>query len=139
MKKKTNKKTLSVLIISIIVLAILVAAAIWLFNPHKNNANVANINKPTILSISPISVLAGATSAIDLRVYGHNLKADSIINWNGSPMKTDATFVSNGFLKAVIPVSSLAAAGKYNITITNPLPDGGTSDPAQFQVIPTIQ
>ena len=83
---------------------------------------------PTITSISPNSVLAGAGSA--LMVNGANFVPSSVINFNGVAKTT--SFVSTSQLTASIPASDVATAGAYSVTVTNPSPGGGTSNPQTF-------
>ena len=83
---------------------------------------------PTITSVSPNSVLAGAGSA--LMVNGANFVPSSVINFNGVAKTT--SFVSTTQLTASILASDVSTAGAYPVTVTNPSPGGGTSNPQTF-------
>jgi YVTN family beta-propeller protein len=103
--------------------------------PSKSNPT------PTVISISPNSVAAGA-AAFTLTVSGTNYVTGSMIVFGGSALAT--TFVSSTELNASIPASSIAAAGDSTVTVTNPAPGGGASNSITFTVfgiasaIPTI-
>ncbi|MDP3948684.1 MAG: IPT/TIG domain-containing protein [bacterium] len=88
---------------------------------------------PSITSISPNSAVAGAGSA--LMVNGTNFVPSSVINFNGVAKTT--SFVSTSQLTASILASDVAAAGAYPVTVTNPSPGGGTSDPPQTFTVTT--
>lgn len=63
---------------------------------------------------------------------GADFVSSSVVNWNGSPLAT--TFVNGSVLKAAVPASDTAAATTATITVTNPTPAGGVSNPAYFHV-----
>ena len=86
---------------------------------------------PTVISISPNSVAAGA-AAFTLTVNGTNYVTGTMIVFGGSALAT--TFVSSTQLNASIPASSIAAAGDSTVTVTNPAPGGGTSNSITFTV-----
>ena len=90
------------------------------------------VSPPPLLStISPTSALVGSP-AFMLSVSGSNFVSGSVINFNGAPQPT--TFVSSTSLTAAISASSVAAAGSFSVTVTNPAPNGGTSAPSTFTV-----
>ena len=86
---------------------------------------------PIITTISPTSVLAGS-GAFTLFVSGSNFVSGSVIDFNGAPQPT--TFVSATSLTAAISASSVATAGSFSVTVTNPAPNGGTSTSSTFTV-----
>ncbi len=86
---------------------------------------------PGISTISPTSALAGG-AAFTLSVSGSNFVSGSVINFNGAPQPT--TFVSSTSLTAAISASSVATAGSFSVTVTNPAPNGGTSMESIFTV-----
>ena len=81
---------------------------------------------PATSGISPVSTPAGGV-AFTLTVNGSNFVSTSTVNWNGSSRLT--TFVNSGQLTASILASDIATGGTANITVTNPTPGGGTSNP----------
>jgi hypothetical protein len=86
---------------------------------------------PTLTSISPSSVTAGATG-FTLTVSGTNFISSSVIKWNGATLTT--TYVSATQLTAAIPASSVATAGTVPVTVFNPAPGGGTSTAVNFTI-----
>jgi hypothetical protein len=67
-----------------------------------------------------------------LTVHGAGFVTGSTVNWNGTPLVT--TFVSAGKLTAEVPAANVAMSGTASITVVNPGPGGGSSDPALFTV-----
>ncbi len=101
----------------------------------------APTSTPTIILISPNSVVAGG-AAFTLTINGTNFVAASTANFGGAAPTT--TFVNSTQLTAAIPASSIASTGTLAVTVTNPAPGGGTSNPMNFAVtsginsVPTI-
>ena len=90
---------------------------------------------PTTTSISPTSQTAGAT-AFTLTVNGANFVTTSVVNFNGSARST--SFVNSSQVTAQITAADVATAGSFPITVTNPTPGGGTSNPQTFTVNPKL-
>jgi YVTN family beta-propeller protein len=97
---------------------------------------------PTITTISPNSAVAGGP-AFSLTINGTNFVASSMVNFGGAA--PTATFVNSTQLTAAIPASSIASTGMLAVTVTNPAPGGGTSNPMNFTItsggnslVPTI-
>jgi len=97
---------------------------------------------PTITTISPNSAVAGG-AAFTLTINGTNFVASSMVNFGGAA--PTATFVNSTQLTAAIPASSIASTGMLAVTVTNPAPGGGTSNPMNFtitsggnSIVPTI-
>jgi YVTN family beta-propeller protein len=96
---------------------------------------------PTITTILPNTAVTGG-AAFTLTINGTNFVAASMVNFAGSAPVT--TFVNSTQLTAVIPASSIASTGTLAVTVTNPAPGGGTSNPVTFTVtgdanpVPTI-
>jgi len=90
-----------------------------------------NNQPPTITTTSPNSALAGG-AAFTLTINGTNFVAASIVNFAGTARTT--TFVSSTQLTAAIPAAAIASAGNASVTVTNPAPDGGASNAANFSI-----
>ena len=96
---------------------------------------------PTITTISPTSTVAGG-AGFTLTINGGNFVAGSMVNFGGSAPAT--TFVNSTQLTATIAAASIASTGTMAVTVTNPPPGGGTSNPVNFSVtsgvanVPTI-
>ncbi len=86
---------------------------------------------PTITSLSPTSVVAGS-AAQTLTINGSNFLNSSTVGFNGSSRTT--TFVSSTQLTIALVAAELATAGSFPVSVTNPSPDGGTSNVVDFTV-----
>ncbi len=86
---------------------------------------------PTITTISPDNAMAGG-AAFTLTINGTNFVAASIVSFGGTVATT--TFISSGQLTAAIPAAAIASAGTAIVTVTNPAPGGGTSNPVNFTI-----
>ncbi len=84
--------------------------------------------KPTITSLSPNSITAGA-AGFTLTVNGTNFVPGATVNWNGAPLKT--AYKSPTQLTASVPASDVQNAGTAKVTVTTP---SGTSIPATFAI-----
>ena len=88
--------------------------------------------RPTTTGISPTSRTAGQ-SAFILTVKGTGfVDGRSKVMWNGKDRAT--TYVSSTELKASITAADIASAGRKEVTVFNPEPDGGTSNAQTFTV-----
>lgn len=86
---------------------------------------------PNITSISPTTASAG-TGAFTLTVNGTNFVSNSVVQWNLSARTT--TFVSSTKLTAAITAADVQTANDISVTVSNPLPGGGTSNSQTFFV-----
>jgi hypothetical protein len=83
------------------------------------------------LPLRPANRVPGA-SQFTLTVNGAGFIPSSVVNWNGAALAT--SFTSSKGLSATVPASALTAAGTASVTVTNPGPGGGISNPAWFPV-----
>ncbi len=93
---------------------------------------------PAITSISPTSGTAGS-GPLTLTVAGTNFISTSKVRWNGSERTT--IFSGSTKLTAAITVADTAAAGSAQVTVSNPAPGGGVSNPEPFALtngVPTV-
>jgi hypothetical protein len=93
---------------------------------------------PVISALSPDSVLANGP-ALTITVNGTNFVNGSKVSLNGNERTT--SFVSSTQLTAQILVTDVQSAGTFPITVANPSPGGGVSNPLNFTVnnrIPVI-
>jgi hypothetical protein len=88
---------------------------------------------PQIGSISPSSTPQGS-SDLQLTLNGQGFVPDSVVQWNGTPLQ--ATYVSRTVLTAVLPANNLGSSGTVSLTVSNPAPGGGRSNPASFTISP---
>jgi hypothetical protein len=67
-----------------------------------------------------------------LTVNGAGFVSTAVVQWNGSARTTE--FFSSSKLKATISAADVAQAGTATVTVQNPVPGGGTSNPVLFPV-----
>ncbi len=79
---------------------------------------------PAITALSPSTVVAGV-NGFTLTVTGSSFVSQSTIEWNGSPRPTE--YVSSGELQAQISSSDVGTASSISISVTTPVPGGGSS------------
>jgi hypothetical protein len=85
-----------------------------------------------ITSLEPPRVTAGQP-AFNLGVKGTGFVQGAVVKWNG--MDRTTTFVSATELSAAITAADVANPVGVQITVTNPAPGGGTSNPVTFTVV----
>ena len=100
-------------------------------NAVKFTVGSNNNPVPILTSISPTEA-AVLGPAFTLTLNGSNFISSSVTRWNGSDRTT--TFVSSTQLTAAIPASDLLSLGKFDVTVFNPAPGGGTSTSITFTV-----
>lgn len=84
---------------------------------------------PTLNSVSPVSGDAGTELIITL--IGSQFKPVSQTFLGETEL--DTTYLSGGFMEAVIPVE-LALEGTYDVTVVTGAPGGGTSAPFSYEI-----
>ena len=80
------------------------------------------VNQPLV----PTTAAPGG-AAFTLTVNGTGFVSGAVVNWNGTPL--DTTFVSAFKLTAGVPATNIAVATTASITVTDPSPGGGSSNP----------
>jgi hypothetical protein len=85
------------------------------------------VNQPLV----PTTAAPGG-AAFTLTVNGTGFVSGAVVNWNGTPL--DTTFVSAFKLTAGVPATNIAVATTASITVTDPSPGGGSSNPVFFPV-----
>ena len=83
------------------------------------------------LPLVPAAVLPG-TAGITLTVTGTGFVPGAVIDWNGSPRTT--TYVSSSQLSAALTTADLAVPSTGWVSVVNPGPGGGQSQPAWLPV-----
>ena len=86
---------------------------------------------PVSSALSPTGVAAGAPD-LTLTVIGSNFVPGAVVRWNGDLRPT--AFLDNARLQATIPAADIADPGTAQVTVFNPAPGGGTTEPLEFQV-----
>jgi hypothetical protein len=92
----------------------------------------SSTSAPAICSLSPSSVVAGASN-FTITVSGGNFAANSTVKWNNSARTT--TFVSANTVQAQITAADVARAGVEPVTVANS--GGGSTAPLNFSILPT--
>jgi uncharacterized protein (TIGR03437 family) len=85
---------------------------------------------PTLSTVLPTFALVG--HAFTLQATGTGFGPSSQVRWNGQPRQT--TFLSSTLLLASIPASDTVSPGNADVTVSNPVPGGGTSNPVKVLV-----
>jgi hypothetical protein len=80
------------------------------------------------------SAATPGSGALTLTVDGTGFVAASQIEWNGTALPT--VFVSAAQLTATVPAADLASQTSATVTVVNPAPSQGTSNPVSFLVTP---
>lgn len=91
----------------------------------------ATVPVSMISSVAPSNANAGGAE-FTITVTGESFVATSTVNWNGTSRAT--TEINDTQLTATITAADIAAAGVAQITVTNPPPGGGTSNPVGFVI-----
>jgi len=87
---------------------------------------------PTLTSISPESVTVGF-GEFDLTVTGTNFVTGSVINF-GNTSLTPIGAQSSTSLVVEVPTNAFATAAVIAVSVTNPTPGGGTTQPISFDI-----
>lgn len=114
-------------------------AQVSVFNPAPGGGTSGNLSftivqpnpAPTIVSLTPNSVLAGS-AAFTLTITGTGFINTSSVWWNGAARQS--TFVSATALTIQVPAADVASAGTAGIKVVNPAPGGGTSNEVLFSI-----
>ena len=107
------------------------------FNPGPGGGTsapvslVVNNPTPAVISLSPASVLSGS-AAMSLTVDGQGFVNGSIVRIGGADRPT--TFVTSTQLSVQLASADMQNGGVFSITVFNPAPGGGSSNPIGFTV-----
>jgi hypothetical protein len=90
-----------------------------------------------VASVQALSPIARHVSdpGFTLDVYGTNFASNSVVRFNGNNRMTIS--LSSSHLQATFLSSDLETLGSYPVTVYNPAPGGGVSNPQRFTVIPS--
>ena len=107
---------------------------VCLFALYASTITLAQSN-PVPLINQPLvpDAVAPGSPGFTLTVNGTGFVSNSQVSWNGNSRTT--AYVSSSQLTATIPASDLAKASTASVTVSNPGPGGGISNPAYFEVI----
>ncbi|MFA4828189.1 MAG: RHS repeat-associated core domain-containing protein [Thermodesulfovibrionales bacterium] len=90
---------------------------------------------PEITSLNPSTIYRGS-SGESITIQGNKfIKTSSVTLLHATPYTLHAEFIDNHNLQVNIAKDLLTNAGIYQISITNPAPEGGTSNPTNLQII----
>jgi hypothetical protein len=103
---------------------------------HSGTSSVRVDNPtPAITSIAPTTVTAGS-GGFTLDVQGSGFIPSSTVRVDGAVRNTQ--MVSGSLLRATIPAADIAVAGTRQITVENPAPGGGLSNPRTLVVTAVV-
>jgi hypothetical protein len=111
------------------------------FNPApgggESNVVTFTINYPVpaLTSISPESAISGS-AGVGIQAFGRGITLATQIHWNGSPRHSASDLAGRKVLAEIL-ASDVAEAGTATITLVNPSPGGGTSNPLTFTILPS--
>ncbi|MDP3110721.1 MAG: RHS repeat-associated core domain-containing protein [Thermodesulfovibrionales bacterium] len=94
---------------------------------------------PKITNLVPKAARAGE-SGFSLKVEGEKFITTSSVQFDQNNLST--TFKDNAELEAQVPSSLIATPSTVPVTVTNPAPDGGVSEPYPFTIkypVPVLQ
>lgn len=86
---------------------------------------------PTVATVTPAAVTSGGPG-LTLEVRGHGFVPASIVRWDGTDRAT--LVVDETELSVPVLAADIEAADSVAITVVNPPPGGGESEPAAFVV-----
>lgn len=93
---------------------------------------------PQITSINPSIVYRGSAGE-SIAIEGNKFIKTSQAYFENQPLET--IFIDNYHLKINIPQNLLLKAGTFQLSVVNPTPEGGTSNPVNLQInnpVPSI-
>lgn len=93
---------------------------------------LVNAPVPIVNGINPTTIYAGSGDTT-LTVNGSNFLPNSNVRLAGSSRPT--VFISSTQLTATLAAADLASAGTPAITVENPAPQGGISNPLQLNIV----
>ena len=115
-------------------------ASITVFNPPPgggtSNAAILSVSVPpnpvpAITTLNPSAVTSGG-GPFTLTVTGSNFVQNSVVRFNGQDRQT--SFISSTELRATILASDILNGGSATITVFNPTPAGGVSNPLTLTI-----
>ncbi|MBT9333263.1 beta strand repeat-containing protein [Paracidobacterium acidisoli] len=86
----------------------------------------ATLPGPKISSVSPNSIYTGSPDTT-ITVTGTGFILGSVVEWNGTPLKTTLFTSYTTFLVATVPAADLTAAGNASVTVMTPGASPSTS------------
>jgi hypothetical protein len=87
---------------------------------------------PTISGILPASAQSSGPANFKLAVQGSDFVPGAVVQWNGSNRTTE--FVNSKTLVADVSANDISSAGTAQVTVSNPVPGGGTSNARKFTI-----
>jgi serine protease len=110
---------------------------VTVFNPApgggESNAVSFSVGNPVpaISGFSPPWTTPGGPD-FTLTINGTGFVSGAVVRWNGAPRTT--TYMSGTQLKAAITAADIASEGTRSVTVFNPAPGGGESNPVSYLV-----
>jgi hypothetical protein len=97
--------------------------------PGPENKHLYN-PAPQIRNVLPPAAVEG--ESVSLRILGRGFTPASVVRLDGRAVET--RWISSGELRAVLGASQTARVGTFLMTVDNPKPGGGLSEPLEFLV-----
>ncbi len=86
---------------------------------------------PSVTGVTE-SILPAGDADTQITVNGSGFNTTSVVSFDGTPLVT--TFVDATTLLAVVPAAKIAAAGSFDVIVTNTYPTAGASGPFSVSV-----
>ena len=108
------------------------------YTNNNNSNNNSNTNTETAVNAVPIIYSITPSSATqnsggrNVTIIGDNFVPTSVARWNTSDR--DTTYINSSKLVVYLNDYDMSGYGKYSITVFNPTPGGGFSNPALFTI-----
>ena len=116
---------------------------VWVVNPGltetPSNAKTLTIRNPmpVISNLSPASAVAGDDGFL-LGVYGTDIVPGAGVFWNGEPRSASYVQSPQPHLDVALSADDLVSAQSVSVTVANPEPHRGLSEPAAFEITPQL-
>ena len=88
-------------------------------SPIANLTISSQTQTPVITSITPNSIVAGSTDTV-ITVAGTGFTANSVVQWNGTPLATSLYYYGLSTLEATVPAADLTTSGTASVTVNTP-------------------
>jgi hypothetical protein len=94
---------------------------------------------PVVATVDPGALDVGSTS-LEITLRGEGFVRESVVRVSrpslpGAAAPRDTTYVSSGELRVVLESADVAEEGSLSLTVFNPGPGGGSSDPMPLEVV----
>jgi hypothetical protein len=102
-------------------------------SPHSVAWDCSSSNPtPQLISVYPIEAQELAPTLL-INLVGSGFIPVSVVQFNSIALTTH--YVDSSHLEAILPLGQIKITGDTSITVFNPSPGGGTSNPLTFSIL----